>query len=121
MRTERFEDLMGAMHEALDHARGKRELRTTVLPAPPVPMRPTDVKRLRRGVNASQSVFAHYLNVSTQLVQAWEAGRRRPEGAALRLLRVGQAHPSVVFAVREPTASPVRRRRSVSPKTQSSR
>ena len=97
MKTEMFSELMGSMQQALDHARGKRELRTTVLPAGPSPMRPADIKRLRRQVNASQAVFAHYLNVSTQLVQAWEAGRRRPEGVALRLLNVGRTHPTVVF------------------------
>jgi putative transcriptional regulator len=97
MKTEQFNELMGSMQQALDHARGKRVLRTTLLPAGPTPMRPADVKRLRRQVNASQAVFAHYLNVSTQLVQAWEAGRRRPEGAALRLLHVGRTHPAVVF------------------------
>ena len=30
----------------------------------------------------SQAVFARYLNVSTKLVQAWEAGRLTPDGVA---------------------------------------
>lgn len=98
MKAEMFDDLMESMRQAVEHAKGKRDLRTTVLPAGPTAMRPKDVKRLRRQVNASQAVFAHYLNVSTQLVQAWESGRRRPEGAALRLLHLGKEHPSVLFA-----------------------
>lgn len=56
-----------------------------------------DVRELRERVNASQSVFAHFLNVSTKLVQAWEANRRRPDGAALRLLEIASENPSIVF------------------------
>lgn len=73
MKDELFAELMESAEEALDHARGKRELRTTVLPLPPEPMAAAEVKQLRSRLNASQAVFAHYLNVSTKLVQAWEA------------------------------------------------
>lgn len=97
MKKELFTELMHSAGEALDHARGKRELRTTVLPAAPAPMRADDIRALRAKLNASQAVFAHYLNVSTQLVQAWEANRRRPEGPALRLLSIGRRDPAVVF------------------------
>jgi putative transcriptional regulator len=97
MKDELFADLMESAGEALDHARGKRELRTTKLLNPPEPMSSSDVKRLRASTRASQAVFAHYLNVSTKLVQAWEARRREPEGAALRLLRLAERYPDVVF------------------------
>jgi putative transcriptional regulator len=97
MKNELFAELMESAEEALSHAKGKRELRTTVLPVPPAPMRAVEVKQLRASVRASQAVFAHYLNVSTKLVQAWESQRRRPEGAALKLLRVAQSNPSLVF------------------------
>lgn len=82
-------ELMDSMTEALEHAKGKRDLRTTVLPAAPKPMNSAAVRRLRSRLNASQAVFASYLNVSTKLVQAWESDRRTPEGAALRLLARG--------------------------------
>jgi putative transcriptional regulator len=97
MKKELFSELMHSAGEALDHARGKRELRTTVLPDAPAAMRADDIRALRAKLNASQAVFAHYLNVSTQLVQAWEANRRRPEGPALRLLSIGRRDPAVVF------------------------
>jgi len=92
-----FAELVGAMSDALEHVRGKRELRTTVLPAPPRPMTAADIRRLRERVRASQAVFASYLNVSTRLVQAWEAGRRTPDGAALRLLSIAARMPAIVF------------------------
>jgi len=98
MKTDLFRELMTSAGEALAHAQGKRALRTTELPAPPMPMTARDIKAMRAQVNASQAVFARYLNVSTKLVQAWEGGRRTPEGAALKLLRIGGDNPAVVFA-----------------------
>ena len=98
MKRALFAELIDSMHDALDHSRGKRVLRTTVLPSTPAPMTAKEVRELRKRLNASQSVFARFLNVSTQLVQAWEADRRCPEGAALRLLEVGMKAPQVVFA-----------------------
>jgi len=98
MKTDLFRELMTSAGEALAHAQGKRALRTTELPAPPMPMTARDIKAMRAQVNASQAVFARYLNVSTKLVQAWEGGRRKPEGAALKLLRIGGENPAVVFA-----------------------
>lgn len=98
MKTELFAELMESANEALAHARGKQELRTTTLPGAPRAMEAAEIRSLREQLNASQSVFAHYLNVSTKLVQAWEANRRRPEGAALRLLEIAERDPNTVFA-----------------------
>ena len=42
--------------------------------------------RGRSGPNASQAVFARYLDVTTSLVSQWERGERRPRGASLKLL-----------------------------------
>lgn len=92
-----FRELMTSAGEALAHAQGKRPLRTTELPAPPKPMTAAEIRAIREQVNASQAVFARYLNVSTKLVQAWESGRRTPEGPALKLLRIGGDNPKVVF------------------------
>lgn len=107
MRKELFAELVQSMGEALEHASGKRDLRTTVLPAAPARMTAQDVRDLREKLNTSQAVFARFLNVSTQLVQAWEADRRRPEGAALRLLEIGRENPGAVFASASPVAGRV--------------
>lgn len=98
MKDELFAELLQAANEALDHARGKRELRTTVLPDAPQPMVAAEIRQLRATLHASQAVFARYLNVSTSLVQAWEAQRRRPDGAALKLLRVAEKQPAILLA-----------------------
>jgi len=97
MRREKFNDLIQSLHEAIDHSRGRRTLRTTVLPAPPRQMSAADVRRMRAQLGTSQAVFATFLNVSPRLVQAWETARRRPGGPALRLLELGLNHPSAVF------------------------
>ena len=99
MKKEMFTELLGSAHEALEHAQGKRRLRTTTLPPPPKPLNGRAVKRVRAALHASQAAFARFLNVSTKLVQAWEGGIRRPDGAALRLLRIAERAPGLVFAM----------------------
>ena len=100
MEDRLFKNVLDATREALAHYKGeKRNLRTTILPEPPHPMSRVEIHRLRTKVNASQSVFAKCLNVSTKLVQAWEGGIRYPDGAALRLLRVAERAPGLVFAM----------------------
>ena len=100
MRTPVFEELMASAREVLDHADGKRSLKTTTLPLPPreAPrkMAAAGVRRERDRLRASQAVFARSLNVSTKLVQAWEAGRRTPDGPALVLLHLAAAHPEIL-------------------------
>lgn len=100
--NELFAELLQSTTGALEHAKGKRDLRTTVLPAAPEPMSSTAVRRLRSRLNASQAIFASYLNVSTKLVQAWESDRRTPEGAALRLLRLAEQAPELLLASSAP-------------------
>lgn len=109
MEDRLFKELLDATREALAHYKGvKRDLRTTVLPEPPRPMSRVEIHKLRDRLKVSQSVFAKCLNVSTKLVQAWEGGTRQPDGAALRLLRLAERAPGLVFAVgtRDGEASP---------------
>ena len=49
-------------------------------------MAPEEIRALRLRENASQAVFARYLNVTTGLVSQWERGEKRPRGASLKLL-----------------------------------
>ncbi len=49
-------------------------------------MAPEDIRALRLREQASQAVFARYLNVTTGLVSQWERGEKRPRGASLKLL-----------------------------------
>lgn len=49
-------------------------------------MAPEEIRALRLRENASQAVFARYLNVTTGLVSQWERGEKRPRGTSLKLL-----------------------------------
>jgi putative transcriptional regulator len=102
MDSATFGRLTASLTQALEHVQGKRDLRTTVLPPPPPLLAARDVRRLRDALQASQGVFARCLNVSTKLVQAWEAGRRSPEGPALLLLHLVAEDPAL--ALRAPWA-----------------
>jgi putative transcriptional regulator len=53
-----------------------------------VPLGPEEIRAIREQEHVSQSVFAHYLNVSTNLISDWERGLKKPGGPALRLLTV---------------------------------
>jgi len=47
---------------------------------------PEQIRQIRTRENASQAVFARYLNVTTGLVSQWERGENQPRGASLKLL-----------------------------------
>lgn len=45
-----------------------------------------EIRQLREREHVSQSVFAHYLNVSKGVISQWERGEKHPAGASLKLL-----------------------------------
>lgn len=49
---------------------------------------PKEIRAIRVKMNASQGVFAAYLNVNPSTVQKWEQGVVRPQNAALKLLNL---------------------------------
>jgi putative transcriptional regulator len=53
---------------------------------------PDEIRAIRERENASQAVFARYLNVTTSLVSQWERGEKRPRGASLKLLSLVARH-----------------------------
>ncbi len=59
---------------------------------------PQAVKSARKATRLSQAVFAQALNVSSETLKAWEQGKKRPSGAALRLLEWATQHPELVLA-----------------------
>src|SRR2546428_2657235 len=96
---EEFAELKESLQQAIEHARGERhDLRTTVLPAPPKPMKKSEIVKLRQQLNLSQVLFARLLNVSVKTVQAWEQGAREPSDAALKLLTIVKKHPEILLA-----------------------
>ncbi|EAA9298070.1 DNA-binding transcriptional regulator [Salmonella enterica subsp. enterica] len=88
-------DALAAIHETMEalHDIGAvdkqtmRQFDESCL-SPVEPMPPDRIRALREREHLSQPVFARYLNVSKNLVSAWERGVKRPGGPALRLLTV---------------------------------
>ena len=100
---------------ALSRRRARSLSLALTLPLTPKPLNGRAVKRVRAAFHASQAVFASYLNVSTKLVQAWEANRRTPDGPALVLLHIAARQPVVLERMREVPRRP-RRHRATQPR-----
>ena len=47
-----------------------------------------EIKKIRLHEKVSQSVFAHYLNISPSTVRQWEQGEKHPRGLSLKVLNV---------------------------------
>jgi len=75
-------------------------MRTTklVLPSRVKSIRPKDIAGIRQKLNVSQPVFAALLNVPLATARSWEQGKRKPSGAALRLLDLARQQPIILLA-----------------------
>lgn len=123
-----FDDLMEGFQDAIALKKGRRagihrgnrnsdparrdlgsRLRITEIPRIK-PMKPREIREIRIALGASQSVFAHVLNVSPKVVQSREHGARRPTSAALKLLSIARTNPQILL--QPATTSPRPRRRA---------
>ncbi|SFL09609.1 transcriptional regulator, XRE family [Nitrosomonas aestuarii] len=50
----------------------------------------------RKKSGFSQTDFAKLLGVSVRTLQEWEQGRRKPSGAAKKLIEIAERHPDVL-------------------------
>ena len=58
-----------------------------------------DIAAIRNRTHKTQEEFAAMLNISIGTLRNWEQGRRKPDGAALSLLKVVSANPQYVESV----------------------
>jgi putative transcriptional regulator len=92
-----FDELMEGFRDAIARKKGRAvALRVTEIPRVK-PMRPRQIKKIRKALGASQAIFASILNVSPKVVQSWEHGARRPTNAALKLLSIAQTDPQILL------------------------
>lgn len=81
-------DMASGIYEAgLMHKSTMREIDKLCL-APVEKLSPEEIKAIREQAHASQSVFAHHLNVTPLAISQWERGVRSPSGPALKLLNL---------------------------------
>lgn len=98
-RVEIFRELHDSLRDALAYERGeKMDLRLTEIPPAPRRLQPRDIREIRQALNASQVLFALYLNVSPNTIRSWEQGTRRPQGADLKLLAIARKNPQALLA-----------------------
>jgi putative transcriptional regulator len=89
--------IMRGLEEMLEHAQGKRELRSNyVSTTPPKAFTAEEIRSIRDKLNMSQGFFADVIGVSKKTVESWEYGRGKPSGAAARILAIAEADPDAL-------------------------
>lgn len=90
-----FEKIKTGLEEAVAYEQGTLQAKTVRLSVMPVDHYEADeIKEIRKSTGFTQAVFAQYMGVSIKTVEAWEAGRNHPEGAACRLLALTKSDPA---------------------------
>lgn len=88
-----FNELRQSLEEAVLIEKGEMQ------PARVFKMTPLDITSIRTKAHKTQEEFATMLNISIGTLRNWEQGRRKPDGAALSLLKVVSANPQYVESV----------------------
>lgn len=85
-------DMANALHSvgAIDKKTMRRFDETCLTPIHQ--FTPDELRALREREEVSQSVFAHYLNVTTDFISKCERGERKPNGGTLKLLLLVERH-----------------------------
>jgi DNA-binding transcriptional regulator YiaG len=94
-----FHDLRNSLKDALAYEQGHAlNLRVTELPSRPRMLKPQEIRQIRIGLNATQVIFASFLNVHPNTVRSWEQGSRKPRAADLKLLRIAKENPRALLS-----------------------
>lgn len=92
-----YDGIIQGLEEALEHAKGQRELRASSLNILPLrEFAPAEIRDIRVKLGLTQVIFAEVMGVSPKTVEAWEAGRNKPEGPARRILAIAQRNPNIL-------------------------
>lgn len=90
-----YSEIKLGLEQAIEYEKGNLKAKSTTLSILPVDsFTSAEIKQIRKDTGLTQSVFAKYMGVSVKTVEAWEAGRNHPDGAACRLLAITRANPS---------------------------
>lgn len=84
--TAAVHEMMSGFHEAGAIPKSTMREFDEMCLTPIKKLAPTEIKAIREEANASQTVFARYLNVSPLVISQWERGERSPSGTSLKLL-----------------------------------
>lgn len=85
------DDLVEAFEEMARHLRGEIELEAYELPTDAIG--PTQIKAIRLKVASSTREFERLFGIPARTMEAYEQGRRNPDGAMRALLRIIDREP----------------------------
>lgn len=89
-----FDEIKTGLNEAIEYEKGKLKANAkTINVAPIEEFTASEIKEIRKNAGMTQVLFANYLGVSLKTVEAWEAGRNKPNGAARRMLSITKRNP----------------------------
>ena len=90
-----FDDIKLGLEQAIEYEKGNLKAKKTTLSIQPLEsVTSTEIKEIRINTGLTQALFAKYMGVSVKTVEAWEAGRNHPDGAACRLLSITRQNPT---------------------------
>ena len=90
-----YEEIKSSLEQAIEYEKGNLKARTTTLSVMPLDtFTSSEIKEIRNKTGLTQVLFAKYMGVSVKTVEAWEAGKNSPEGAARRMLTLTRNDPS---------------------------
>lgn len=90
-----FDEIKLGLEQAIEYNNGKLKARKTTRSIAPLETFSSDeIKKIRIETGMTQALFAKYMGVSVKTVEAWEAGKNQPEGAARRMLALTREDPS---------------------------
>ena len=90
-----FDDIKLGLEQAIEYEKGNLKAKKTTLTVSPLEtFSSQEIKEIRNSTGLTQILFAKYMGVSVKTVEAWEAGRNHPDGAACRLLTITKRNPN---------------------------
>ncbi|WP_257267132.1 NadS family protein [Endozoicomonas sp. ONNA2] len=89
--TDIYNDVMGALEEAVSYAKGEKT------EAIVHEVQPLDIKAIRSSVDMTQEEFAKAVGVKLPTLRHWERGDRKPTGPARVLLNLLSREPETVL------------------------
>lgn len=89
-----FNEIKAGLNEAIEYEKGDLKATTKTLSVAPIEeFSANEIKDIRKNAGMTQVLFAKYLGVSVKTIEAWEAGRNQPNGAACRMLSITKKDP----------------------------
>ena len=94
-----YDEIKLGMEQAIEYEKGNLKARKTTLSVMPLEtFTSSEITEIRNKTGLTQALFAKYMGVSVKTVEAWEAGKNSPEGAARRMLSLTRNNPSFPVA-----------------------